>query len=273
MSRLASLLDSDRPLVMGILNVTPDSFYDGGDFLHLDNALAQVERMIDEGADIIDVGGESTRPGAKSVSASDELNRVLPIIKAIRATSNVAISIDSSKAEVLEEVVQCDIDLVNDVRALTEVGVLELVAQTNLPVCLMHMKGEPGKMQENPHYDDLIEDLLGFFNERISACQSAGIDASRLILDVGFGFGKSSAHNLELINKLDRFKELGLPLLVGLSRKSTIGKIVDDRLIGSVSGALAAINKGAHILRVHDVGPTVTAIKVWRSIAAERVVD
>jgi dihydropteroate synthase len=258
---------------MGILNVTPDSFYDGGDFLRLDHALAHAEQMIDEGADIIDVGGESTRPGAESVSAGDELNRVLPIIKAIRTMSNVAISIDSSKAEVLEEVARHDIDLINDVRALAEVGALEVIAQTDLPVCLMHMKGEPGKMQDNPYYDDLIEDLLVFFNERIKACRSAGIDASRIILDVGFGFGKSAAHNLELINKLDRFAELGLPLLVGLSRKSTIGKIVDDRLIGSVSGALAAINKGAHIVRVHDVGPTVTAIKVWRSIAAERVID
>jgi dihydropteroate synthase len=228
-------------------------------------------QMIDDGADLIDVGGESTRPGAEAVSAAVELERVVPVVRAIRKNSSILLSIDTSKAEVIKALAAEDIDLINDVRALREPGALDAAGETRLPICLMHMKGEPRTMQVNPHYDDLIVEIRDFFTRRIEACESAGIDRNRLVLDVGFGFGKTPENNLQLINRLDSFSTLGLPLLVGLSRKSTIGKIVDDRLAGSIGGALAAISKGANIVRVHDVKETAAAVSVWRSIAAERI--
>lgn len=273
MSRLRELLSHDRPLVMGILNVTPDSFSDGGRFSTIDSALTHAREMVSGGADIIDVGGESTRPGADPVSASEEIERVLPIVQAIRRESDVAISVDTSKARVIHAVQSEDIDLINDVCALRHEGAIDAASQSGIPVCLMHMLGEPRTMQQNPGYGDVVSEVFDFLVDRVSACETAGIPQSRLVLDIGFGFGKSPQDNLRLINQLPRFLELGLPMLVGLSRKSTIGRIVDDPLIGSVSGALFALSKGARILRVHDVAQTISAIRVWRSFAGEHVVN
>ena len=273
MSRLRELLSRDRPLVMGILNVTPDSFSDCGRFSTIDSALTHAREMASGGADIIDVGGESTRPGADPVSASEEIERVLPVIQAIRRESDVAISVDTSKAQVIHAVQSEDIDLINDVCALRREGAMDAASQSGIPVCLMHMLGEPRTMQQNPDYGDVVSEVFDFLVDRVSACETAGIPQSRLVLDIGFGFGKSPQDNLRLINQLPRFLELGLPMLVGLSRKSTIGRIVDDPLIGSVSGALFALSKGARILRVHDVAQTITAIKVWQSFAGEHVVN
>ena len=273
MSRLRELLSRDRPLVMGILNVTPDSFSDGGRFSTIDSALTHAREMASGGADIIDVGGESTRPGADPVSASEEIERVLPVIQAIRRESDVAISVDTSKAQVIHAVQSEDIDLINDVCALRHEGAMDAASQSGIPVCLMHMLGEPRTMQQNPDYGDVVSEVFDFLVDRVSACETAGIPQSRLVLDIGFGFGKSPQDNLRLINQLPKFLELGLPMLVGLSRKSTIGRIVDDPLIGSVSGALFALSKGARILRVHDVAQTISAIKVWQSFAGEHVVN
>ena len=273
MSRLRKLLSRDRPLVMGILNVTPDSFSDGGQFLTIDSALTHARKMAADGADIIDIGGESTRPGADSVSASEEIERVLPIIRAIRRESNIAISVDTSKAQVIDATRSEDIDLINDVYALRREGAMDAASQSGLPVCLMHMLGQPGTMQQNPDYGNVVSEVYDFLVDRLSACETSGIPRSRLVLDIGFGFGKSPQDNLTLINQLPIFLGLGLPLLVGLSRKSTIGRIVDDALIGSVSGALFALSKGARILRVHDVAQTISAIKVWRSFTGEHVVN
>jgi dihydropteroate synthase len=273
MSRLRELLSRDRPLVMGILNVTPDSFSDGGRFSTIDSALTHAREMASGGADIIDVGGESTRPGADPVSASEEIERVLPVIQAIRRESDVAISVDTSKAQVIHAVQSEDIDLINDVCALRREGAMDAASQSGIPVCLMHMLGEPRTMQQNPDYGDVVSEVFDFLVDRVRACETAGIPQSRLVLDIGFGFGKSPQDNLRLINQLPRFLELGLPMLVGLSRKSTIGRIVDDPLIGSVSGALFALSKGARILRVHDVAQTISAIRVWRSFAGEHVVN
>lgn len=267
------MLSCDRPLVMGILNVTPDSFSDGGRFSTVDSALTHAREMVSSGADIIDIGGESTRPGANPVSASEEIERVLPVIQAIRRESDVAISVDTSKGQLIHAVQSEDIDLINDVCALRHEGAMDAASQSGLPVCLMHMLGEPRTMQQNPVYEDVVSEVFDFFANRVSACETAGIPKSRLILDIGFGFGKSPEDNLRLINQLPRFLEFGLPMLVGLSRKSTIGRIVDDPLIGSVSGALFALSKGARILRVHDVAQTVSAIRVWRSFAGEHVVN
>jgi len=273
MSRLQGLLSRDRPLVMGILNVTPDSFSDGGQFSTIGSALTHAREMVSGGADIIDIGGESTRPGADPVPATEEVERVLPIIQAIRRESDIAISVDTSKAEVIRAVQSEDIDLINDVCALRNEGAMDAASQSGIPVCLMHMLGEPRTMQQNPGYADVVSEVFDFLAERVRACETAGIPLSRLVLDIGFGFGKSPEDNLTLINQLPRFAELGLPLLVGLSRKSTIGKIVDDPLIGSISSALFALNKGARILRVHDVAQTISAITVWRSFAGEHVVN
>ena len=273
MSRLAALLQLDRPLVMGILNVTPDSFFDGGRFRNLESALAHATKMREDGADIIDVGGESTRPNADEVSVEEELNRVLPVIRAIRRDPEIPISVDTSKADVMRAVSSEDVDLINDVRALQAEGSLRAAAESGLPVCLMHMQGEPRTMQKAPDYEDVVEEVAGFFRARVAACERSGIPRERLILDIGFGFGKTPEHNLALLNRLDRFNDFKMPLLVGLSRKSTIGKIVNDRLPGSLSGALAAVQRGARMLRVHDVAETVAALKVWRSIELEQPVS
>ncbi|CAK1974284.1 dihydropteroate synthase [Vibrio crassostreae] len=256
----------DRPHVMGILNVTPDSFSDGGKFNSLDNALLQAERMIQAGVSIIDIGGESTRPGAPDVSLEEELARVIPAIKAIRAKFDVWISIDTSKAEVMRQAVEAGADLINDVRALQEPGALEAAADANVPVCLMHMKGQPRTMQANPNYDDVLTDVEAFLKERVEACEAVGISKDQLILDPGFGFGKTIEHNYHLLAHLEKFHRLGLPVLAGMSRKSMIFKLLDkapaDCMVASVTCATIAAIKGAQIIRVHDVEDTLEAMKI-----------
>ncbi|PHX07925.1 dihydropteroate synthase [Vibrio splendidus] len=256
----------DRPHVMGILNVTPDSFSDGGRFNSLDNALLQAERMIQAGVSIIDIGGESTRPGAPDVSLEEELARVIPAIKAIRAKFDVWISIDTSKAEVMRQAVEAGADLINDVRALQEPGALQAAAEGNVPVCLMHMKGQPRTMQASPVYDDVLMDVEVFLQERVEACEAVGISKNQLILDPGFGFGKTIEHNYHLLAHLEKFHRLGLPVLAGMSRKSMIFKLLDkapaDCMVASVTCATIAAMKGAQIIRVHDVEDTLEAMKI-----------
>ncbi|CDU03164.1 Dihydropteroate synthase [Vibrio coralliirubri] len=256
----------DRPHVMGILNVTPDSFSDGGKFNSLDNALLRAERMIQAGVSIIDIGGESTRPGAPDVPLEEELARVIPAIKAIRANFDVWISIDTSKAEVMRQAVEAGADLINDVRALQEPGALEAAADANVPVCLMHMKGQPRTMQANPNYDDVLTDVEAFLKERVEACEAVGISKDQLILDPGFGFGKTIEHNYHLLAHLEKFHTLGLPVLAGMSRKSMIFKLLDkapaDCMVASVTCAAIAAMKGAQIIRVHDVEDTLEAMKI-----------
>ncbi|MEZ8350405.1 dihydropteroate synthase [Vibrio splendidus] len=256
----------DRPHVMGILNVTPDSFSDGGRFNSLDNALLQAERMIQAGVSIIDIGGESTRPGAPDVSLEEELARVIPAIKAIRTKFDVWISIDTSKAEVMRQAVEAGADLINDVRALQEPGALQAAAEANVPVCLMHMKGQPRTMQASPVYDDVLMDVEAFLQERVEACDAVGISKEQLILDPGFGFGKTIEHNYHLLAHLEKFHTLGLPVLAGMSRKSMIFKLLDkapaDCMVASVTCATIAAMKGAQIIRVHDVEDTLEAMKI-----------
>jgi dihydropteroate synthase len=265
-------LDLNRPRVMGILNVTPDSFSDGGDFVSPGAALEQARRMAEEGADIIDVGGESTRPGALSVSEEAELERVVPVIEAIASELSVAISIDTSKPAVMRAAVAAGAGMINDVMALQEPGALETARDSGVPVCLMHMQGRPRSMQQNPEYHDVVEEVMSFLRQRAEACVANGIPRERLLLDPGFGFGKLLVHNLQLLGNLNRFKVLGLPLLVGISRKSMIGAILDDaptdeRLYGSLAAAVLAAEQGAAIIRVHDVKPTVQALKVVQAVA------
>jgi dihydropteroate synthase len=258
------------PLVMGILNVTPDSFSDGGQFDKPAKALQQVRRMIAEGADIIDIGGESTRPGASAVSSEEELHRVIPLIEAIRAESDIPVSVDTSKASVMLEAVNAGANMINDVRALRENGVLATVAELEVPVCLMHMQGEPRSMQTNPHYQNVVQEVLQFLLERVEICVAAGIRRESIVIDPGFGFGKTLQHNLELFHGLDRFVATGLPVLVGVSRKSMIGQLLDipveARMPASVALAGLASWLGAAILRVHDVQPTVHAVRMCRAI-------
>jgi dihydropteroate synthase len=259
-------LDLRAPAVMGVLNVTPDSFSDGGRFAQRDAALAQARRMIGEGAAIIDIGGESTRPGAEPASTDEELSRVIPVIEALRAESPVFISIDTNKADVMRAAVGAGADIINDVRALAGPGALAAAAQTRAGVCLMHMLGDPRTMQHAPHYDDVVADVASFLAARLDACRAAGIAPERLAIDPGFGFGKTVAHNLQLLKHLARFEALGAVLLVGLSRKSMLAKLtgraVDDRIAGSVALAAIAVLHGARIVRAHDVAATLDAVRV-----------
>lgn len=269
-----SLLDLSEPQVMGILNITPDSFSDGGKFTSHTQALSQVERMIADGATIIDIGGESTRPGASEVSEEDELARVIPVLKAIKARFNVKVSIDTSKASVMKAAIANGADIINDVRALQNNECLQVVAQSDVPVCLMHMQGAPRTMQNNPVYEDVVQDIIEFFNLRIAACIDAGIARERIILDPGFGFGKTLEQNYHLLANFSKFSSLKLPLLAGLSRKSMIGNLlkreVNERLAGSISAALIAAQQGAHIIRVHDVQETVDALKLFKAVNDNR---
>jgi dihydropteroate synthase len=262
---------------MGILNVTPDSFFDGGKFSQLDSALQQAEAMIAAGVDIIDIGGESTRPGAEPVAKDEEISRVIPVLKAIKARFDVYVSIDTNKAAVMSEAINHGADLINDVCALRNVDCLSIVAESDIPVCLMHMQGKPRTMQENPHYSDIVTDIKTFFRERIDVCKAAGINSERLVLDPGFGFGKTMAHNYHLLSQLHQFKDLGLPLLSGTSRKSMIGSLlnrkVEQRLAGSLATAILAAQNGAAIIRVHDVQETVDAIKILEETAKFAAVD
>jgi dihydropteroate synthase len=268
-------LNIETPQVMGILNVTPDSFSDGGQFSRIDSALRQAEQMIADGATIIDIGGESTRPGAKEVSVKDELARVIPVLKAINARFNIIVSIDTSKAVVMSEGITYGAGIINDVRALQNEGCLTVLAQNQgVGICLMHMQGLPRTMQHNPHYVNLIDDITIFFQERILACTQAGINTSRLILDPGFGFGKSLEQNYSLLANMAKFQCLDLPILAGLSRKSMIGNLlnreINERLAGSLATAIIAAQQGARIIRVHDVKETVDALKVLRATTINR---
>ena len=254
---------------MGILNVTPDSFSDGGKFTDLEAALRQVEKMVNAGVSFIDIGGESTRPGAPEVGVQQELDRVIPIIEAIHQRFDTWISIDTSKAVVMDEAVKFGADLINDVRALQEPNALEVAAKANVPICLMHMQGQPRTMQSNPTYENVFSDVSLFLEERIAACQSIGITKDKLILDPGFGFGKSLAHNYQLLTELERFHQFGLPILAGMSRKSMIFKLLDIEPQEAISGSLAcatiAAMKGAQIIRVHDFEQTMDIVKVCQA--------
>ncbi|EPF9307100.1 dihydropteroate synthase [Vibrio vulnificus] len=259
-------LDLSFPVVMGILNVTPDSFSDGGQFNALDAALVQAERMIAAGVSIIDIGGESTRPGAPEVSLEEELKRVIPAIQAIRQKHDVWISIDTSKAEVMKQAIEAGADLINDVRALQEPGALAVAAKAQVPICLMHMQGQPRSMQHNPSYQDVLKEVGEFLEERVAACEKAGIAKELLILDPGFGFGKTIEHNYHLLAHLEAFHQLGLPILAGMSRKSMVFKLLNKKpaecMVASVTCATIAAMKGAQIIRVHDVEETVEAMRV-----------
>ena len=262
----------DRPRIMGILNITPDSFSDGGQWLSPRDALMQAHRMVAAGADMIDVGGESTRPGAAEVSVQQELDRVIPVIEAVWAETRLPISVDTSKPEVMKAAAEAGAGLINDVRALREPGALEAAAGLGLPVCLMHMQGQPRSMQQAPHYDDVCAEVESFLLERATACEAAGIPSDRIVLDPGFGFGKRLEHNLALLNGLDRLSGHGYPVLAGLSRKSMLGAMtgreVDQRLAGSLALALIAARKGAAIVRVHDVAETRDVLEVLRAVCA-----
>jgi dihydropteroate synthase len=266
----ATTMSLDEPRVMGILNVTPDSFSDGGRFYRPDLALRHAEDMALAGPDFIDIGGESTRPGAADVDVQEELDRVIPIVRQIRRELDVAISIDTSKPEVMTEAVAAGAVLINDVFALQREGALEAAAHTGAAICLMHMLGTPRTMQVSPHYDELPGDVIRFLRGRVHACVDAGIDRNRLLVDPGFGFGKNDRHNLEILNNLEQFSDLGLPLLVGLSRKRTLGKLTgrsaEDRLAAGVAAATIAVLKGAHVVRTHDVAATVDALKVASAV-------
>ncbi len=263
----AHKLDLSRPVLMGILNVTPDSFSDGGRYFSREAALVQARRLYAEGAGIIDVGAESTRPGAQAVSVQEELDRTLPVVEAIAREIDVIISVDTSMPEVMREAAALGSGFINDVRALRRPGALVAAAATGLPVCLMHMQGEPDIMQQRPHYADIFSELDAFFSERIAACAAAGIALEKVVLDPGFGFGKSLDHNLALLNRLEHFSAFACPLLVGLSRKSMLGTLLggaaaDQRLHASTAAAVIAVMHGASIVRVHDVGATREALVV-----------
>ena len=268
-------LDLNLPQVMGVVNVTPDSFSDGGT-LYANNALsvaAAVDRaalMVQEGASIIDVGGESTRPGADAVSVDEELSRVVPVIAALRARFDVAVSIDTSTPQVTTAAAQAGAGLINDVRALQREGALQAAADTGLPICLMHIQGEPKTMQKEPHYDDLLAEISSYFEARIKACCAVGITPDKLILDPGFGFGKTLQHNLQLLQLLPRLQKFNLPVLVGMSRKSMIGNVLnkplDERVYGGLAVAVMALERGATIVRTHDVGATVDALKMAQAV-------
>ncbi|ABK36170.1 dihydropteroate synthase [Aeromonas hydrophila] len=258
-------LSLERPHVMGILNVTPDSFSDGGHFNQLERAMTHARQMVAEGATLIDIGGESTRPGAPDVSEQEELDRVIPVVERMVAELEVMISLDTSKAAVMREGCAAGAHLINDVRALLEPGALAAAAVANVPVCLMHMQGQPRTMQAEPHYDDLLGEVRAFFDERIAACLTAGIEREQLLLDPGYGFGKTLAHNYQLLAQQEKLLDYQLPLLVGMSRKSMIGNLlgcpVDERLAGSLACALIGMQRGARIIRVHDVRATMDALR------------
>ena len=268
-------LDLSTPKIMGILNVTPDSFSDGGTLyqngqVSLDNVLKRAEHMLAEGADILDVGGESTRPGATAVSEQEELDRVIPVVESLVEKLGAIVSVDTSTASVIRESAYKRAAIINDVRSLSRYGALAAAADTGLPVCLMHMQGQPHNMQNSPHYEDVVEDVLTFLQQRIEACQTAGINSDRILIDPGFGFGKTLAHNLALLARLPELKILGAPILVGLSRKSMLsqllGRAVDERLPGSLALAMTAIERGASIVRVHDVAATRDVLWVYNAV-------
>jgi dihydropteroate synthase len=261
----------DRPRVVGILNVTPDSFADGGLHADIGSALTHGLRMAEEGADMIDVGGQSTRPGAGDVSVEEELQRVLPVIEQLVAHTSLPISIDTSRAQVMRAAVAAGAGMINDIHALRLEGAMDAAAELGVPVCLMHMQGEPGSMQDDPHYNDVVAEVHRFLTDRLFACELAGIDRRKVLVDVGFGFGKTLEHNLALLAALERFTSLGSGVYAGMSRKSMIGQLTGreqpaERMVGSVAAALIAVQRGARMVRVHDVAATVDALAVWRGV-------
>ena len=260
-----------KPLIMGILNVTPDSFSDGGQFLDVNLATQHARQMIEQGADIIDIGGESTKPGSEDISCEDELARVIPVIKRIREMTDICISIDTYKAEVMRAAIAAGANMINDIKALTGEGSLAAAVDLNVPVCLMHMQGTPKYMQDKPHYvNDVIQEINFFLYQRIEACLGAGLPRKHLILDPGFGYGKSVQHNLSIVKRLNEFQQHGLPLLLGVSRKSTIGavlqKTVFERLYGGIAATVIAAMQGASIIRTHDVDETNQALQMVHAI-------
>jgi len=263
-------LDLSHPVVMGVLNVTPDSFSDGGNYLNPMAALQRGREIVEQGAALIDIGGESTRPGAITVSVQEELDRVIPLVEKLSQDLPVPISVDTSKPEVMEEALRAGAGLINDIRALRVPGALETVATSDALICLMHMQGAPSTMQHNPEYGDVVSEVAAFLGERIDACRAMGIDPNRLIIDPGFGFGKTLCHNLILLKNLSELRRLGRPLLVGLSRKSMLGKLTDmpvnERLASSLGAAVIAAWQGAHIIRAHDVKETVQALKICNAV-------
>ena len=263
-------IDLSQPQVMGILNVTPDSFSDGGKHTNVSQALDHALRMIEEGASFIDIGGESTRPGAPDVSLQEELDRTIPVIEAVAKNTPCVISIDTSKADVMREAVKAGAGLINDVRALQEPGALQVAAEAQVPVCLMHMQGQPRTMQQSPEYDDVVNDVGQFLLARTKVCEEAGIAKDKILFDPGYGFGKSLEHNYTLVKHLPSLMKLGYPVLVGMSRKSMIGNLlnrkVDERLAGSISLATIVAQMGAHIIRVHDVKETADAVNIVKML-------
>lgn len=264
------VLDLNSPKVMGILNITPDSFSDGGLFENTDNAVRQASKMVEQGASIIDVGGESTRPGASDVCLQRELDRVIPVIEKINENIDCWISVDTSKAQVMHEAVNAGADIINDIRSLTEEGAIDVAVQANRPVCLMHMQGTPRSMQSAPEYDNVILDVRNYLLQRIDTCINAGVKKENIIIDLGFGFGKQPGDNFELLAATKKFVELGFPVLTGVSRKSMFAKLlgrdVNQRLAGSLAAALIAAQQGSQIIRVHDVAETLDVIKVLQKV-------
>jgi dihydropteroate synthase len=265
-------LDLGKPLVMGVVNVTPDSFSDGGKFFDPKAAVAHALRLAEEGADILDIGGESSRPGALPVSVFQEMDRILPVLEGLR-TLEKPISVDTRRPEVMQAALSAGASMINDIEALQAPGAVEVAAKAQCAVCLMHMKGEPATMQKGPHYDDVVGEVLGFLKKRMQAAMQAGIAQERIAIDPGFGFGKTAAHNFELLRRLEEFSSLGVPVLAGWSRKSTLGKLTgrpaDERLAASLAAALLALQGGATILRVHDVKETRDVIAVWSAYKNE----
>jgi dihydropteroate synthase len=263
-------LPLDRTLVMGIVNVTPDSFSDAGRHAARDAAVVHARQLNADGADIIDVGAESTRPGAIAVADDEELRRLLPVLEPLIATG-VPVSVDTRKPAVMVRAITAGAAMINDVNALRAPGAIDVLARSDAAVCLMHMRGEPATMQHAPHYDDVVGEVLGFLRERVEACRAAGIADERIVVDPGFGFGKTLEHNLTLLRSLRQFEKLGVPILAGLSRKGTLGALtgrsVNERVAASIAAALAAVARGAAIVRVHDVAATVDALKVWHAVA------
>ncbi|MCW9718461.1 dihydropteroate synthase [Avibacterium sp. 21-599] len=261
-------LSLSQPQIMGILNFTPDSFSDSGLFFDRDKALFQVEKMLNEGATIIDIGGESTRPMAEEVSLEQELDRVVPMVEAVRKRFDCWISVDTSKAQVMAESAKVGMDLINDIRALTEPNALQTAVQLGLPTCIMHMQGQPRTMQQNPYYENVVQEVLNFLENRTALCLACGMKKENIIWDLGFGFGKTVQHNYQLLQQLAKFTQ-DYPVLAGVSRKSMIGSVldkpVDERIVGSVAAALIAVINGAKIVRVHDVAPTSEALKIWQA--------
>jgi dihydropteroate synthase len=266
----------DRPLIMGVVNVTPDSFSDGGHYLRPDAAVAHARRLVDEGADLLDIGGESTRPGAAAVSLEEERRRVLPVLEAL-LSANIPLSVDTQKPELMREAAAAGAAMINDVNGFEAADALQAVSGGDCAVCIMHKQGQPETMQQAPQYRDVVAEVDAYLRKRIAAAEAAGIARSRLVIDPGFGFGKTLAHNLSLLRELDRLAAAGVPVLAGLSRKSMIGALtgrdVGDRVSGSVAAALIATQRGAAILRVHDVAATRDALAVWKAVESNKNKD